>query len=511
MPETHLGRLAVGSDRAVTFFFGLAMATGLAPFSLGPVAFGAVIAVVWLASKAPNAKRMALLGWLAGVGYFGLGLHWIVEPFFVDAAVTGWMAPFALIGLAGGLALFWAAAFGLAARLGGGVWRLAILWAAFEIARGFVFTGFPWALVGHIWSGTQVLQWGAYIGPYGLTLVTLLLAALPLWAWGQLRNPAVALALAFGGWATLLGVGLWQSQSAAEIAQDAPVVRLVQPNAPQDEKWDPDKIPIFFNRMVSYSQEGPRPDVILWPESALPVLLEDADATLEYIAERAQTTLVIGLQRRGEDNGAYHNSLAVIDETGQVRALYDKHHLVPFGEYMPFPAFWRALGIAALAERTEFGYAPGPGSGPAMLDLPGLGKALALICYEAIFPRHTRIAGQRPDFLMQLTNDAWFGAAVGPWQHLEQARMRAIEQGVPMVRVANTGVSAVLDGKGALVDSLPLNAAGYIDVPLPPALAPTLYARMGDVPVFVFLGLLLIWVAVRKSALTPSTKRRTDA
>lgn len=489
MPETRLGQFAVGSDRAVTFFFGAAMATGLAPFSLGPVAFGALIVLMWLMDHGANPRRAALLGWLAGLGYFGLGLHWIVEPFWVEPQVTGWMAPFALMGLAGGLALFWALASWMSFRLGGGVWRLAICLTLVECARGFVFTGFPWALISHIWSGTQILQWGALVGPYGLTLLTLLAAAMPLWAWRKLRNAPVALALGFGVWAALLGVGLWhKGEGAAATEADAPILRLVQPNAAQHEKWDPDKIPVFFNRMVAASEAKPPADLVIWPESSLPVMLEDAAPALGYIGARAEALAVIGLQRQNA-SGGYHNALALIDESGTALTVYDKHHLVPFGEYMPFPAFWQRLGVRALAERTETGYVSGVG--PEIIDIPGVGRALALICYEAVFPRHTRVAGDRADFLMQLTNDAWFGAAVGPWQHLEQARMRAIEQGLPMVRVANTGVSGVLDGKGELIASLPLNTAGHIDVALPPALAPTLYARTGDAFVFGILLLLL--------------------
>ncbi|MCH2164893.1 MAG: apolipoprotein N-acyltransferase [Marinovum sp.] len=497
MPETRLGRFAVGSDRSVALFFGAAMATGLAPFSLGPVAFGALVGCLWLASKAQTPRRMAVLGWLMGLGYFGLGLHWIVEPFFVDARTTGWMAPFALLGLAGGLALFWALAFWVAGRLGGGLWRLAIFWALAETLRGFVLTGFPWALVGHIWSGTAVLQWGAFVGPYGLTILTLALAVLPLWSWVKLRNAAVSLAFLFGVWAGLMGVGIWQmGANDLPISKDAPVIRLVQPNALQHQKWDPDYMPIFFNRMVQFSAEGDRPDLVIWPESALPVYLDEAGPTLEYIVEQVRTQTMIGLQRAHEDPTQYKNALVLLDTQAAVTATYDKHHLVPFGEYMPLPGFWRSLGIRALANRTEFGFVGG--QGPEIIDIPYVGRALPLICYEAVFARHTRVHGQRAEVMVHLTNDAWFGSAVGPWQHLEQARMRAIEQGLPLVRSANTGVSAVIDGKGRLVDYLPLNSAGYLDARLPPALAPTIYARWGDVPAFILLALLVFWTSFRR-------------
>jgi apolipoprotein N-acyltransferase len=501
MPETRLGQTALRHDRWVVLALGATMATGLAPFGLGPIAFAALAGILWLGDKAAQSaparplRRAFALGWCAGLGYFGLGLHWIVEPFFVDAATTGWMAPFGLAGMAGGLALFWGAAFWAAERLGGGVWQRAIALALAETARGFVFTGFPWALVSHIWSGTAVLHWGALIGPYGLTLLTLLMAALPLWAWARLRNPALTLGLGFAGWGALLGIGLaLAARPAPAPGPDAPVLRLVQPNAQQHEKWDPEKIPFFFNRMVSYSQAtdaaGTRPDLVLWPESALTVLLEEAEPALAYIAQNARTQTLIGVQRRSETPGAYHNALALMDTDGVPQQLYDKHHLVPFGEYMPAPGLWQRLGIAALAQRTEFGYAPGPGGGAQILDIPEVGRALPMICYEAVFARHARVSGDRPDFLLQLTNDAWFGAAVGPWQHLEQARMRAIEQGLPLVRVANTGVSGLIDARGRLAAQLGRDRAGYLDVALPPPAAPTLYARTGDAPAFAVLALL---------------------
>lgn len=489
VPNTWVGRVAAGKDRIMMVVLGAVMATGLAPLSLGPLAFCAVMGILLLTETTTTVRSAALLGWLAGLGYFGVGLHWIVEPFFVDAAETGWMAPFALIAMSGGLALFWGAAFGLARVFGGGVWRFALMWAAFEIARGFVFSGFPWALVSHIWSGGVVLQWSAFLGSYGLTLLTLVLAAVPVWLWQTWRRPVIALVLAAGALGALFGVGIWQgAQEMPQVSQDAPVIRLVQPNAPQHEKWDPEKIPVFFNRMVRFSAAEPAPDLVVWPESALAMLLNEADQALSYIAEQSRAPLVIGVQRQAEET-VYHNSLALIDETGAVQDVYDKHHLVPFGEYMPVPSFWRSLGIRSLAVRVLYGYTPGPG--PRMLDLPGIGKALPLICYEAVFPRHTRLPGERADVMLQLTNDAWFGAAVGPWQHLEQAKMRAIEQGVPMVRVANTGISGVIDAKGRLTAHLPLGEAGFLDVSVPPALPPTLYARLGDVPTFVALALLL--------------------
>lgn len=481
---------------------GALLALGHAPFGAVALGFAGLIGILALFSATRlTPRRAAVLGWLAGLGYFATALHWIVEPFLVEPEIYGWLAPFGLIGLGGGLALFWSLAFWAACRSGGGPWRLAIALAFAELARGHVLTGFPWALIGYVWSDTVLAQLAALIGPYGLTAGTALMAALPVWLWHRhwLDTPAT---LRRGARVFSITAGLALIPWYAAVTRDAravlpdpgpgaPVLRLVQPNAPQEQKWDPDMIPVFFNRMVAYSEAEPKPDLILWPESSVPVLLEDGAATLGYISDRARNTpVVLGIQR--SDGPDFYNSATLVDAAGHSTQVYDKHHLVPFGEYMPFPDFWLRLGITGLAARADTGYSSGPG--PQVMDL-GIGTAIPLICYEAVFPRYARLT-PRPDMLLQLTNDAWFGTFSGPYQHLAQARMRAIETGLPMVRVANTGVSAVIDAKGRITHQIPLNAAGFLDAPRPVALPPTLYARTGDWPVLVLLfalGIVAIW------------------
>ncbi|MDO6729992.1 apolipoprotein N-acyltransferase [Marinovum sp. 2_MG-2023] len=467
----------------------------VAPSFLALAVLLALFQTVTTSRTAATPRQAMILGWLAGTGYFAVALNWIVEPFLIEPELYGWLAPFGLFGLSGGLALFWALAFWGAARLGGGAMRLALALAVVELARGYVLTGFPWALIGYIWIDSAFAQWAAWIGPYGLTALTLAMAALPVWLWHRLQVtlPLLGAARVFG--LTLgLGTVLWYagltqatSHDATGSAPDAPVLRLIQPNAPQDQKWDPEMIPVFFNRMVDYSAAAPKPDLVIWPESAVPVLLNEGAETLGYISEAAEATpLLLGIQR--SEGSDFYNSAAYVDENGAVTAVYDKFHLVPFGEFMPFPGFWQRLGITGLAARVEAGYSAGPG--PRTLNL-GAVKALVLICYEAVFPQYARHP-PRPDVLIQLTNDAWFGANSGPYQHLAQARMRAIETGLPMVRVANTGVSAVIDAKGKIIDFLPLNTAGYLDAPLPPALGATPYARSGDLPLTLLLLVLVL-------------------
>jgi apolipoprotein N-acyltransferase len=276
------------------------------------------------------------------------------------------------------------------------------------------------------------------------------------------------------------------------------VVRLVQPNAPQHQKWDPAWAPIFFQRQIEASAAAPRPDLIVWPEAAVPVLLEDAGPAFDAIAAAAGgVPVALGIQRR--DRARIYNSLVVLDETGAVGDLYDKHHLVPFGEYFPLGDLAAGFGLYGFAAREGDGYSAGPG--PALVDLPGLGRALPLICYEAVFARDVNRAPGRPDLLLQVTNDAWFGTRIGPYQHLAQARMRAVEQGLPMVRVANTGISAMIDPLGRITAMLPLGEAGHVDAALPAPLPPTLYARTGDLALFalllVALGVTLRWQSPR--------------
>ncbi|SMX40888.1 apolipoprotein N-acyltransferase [Maliponia aquimaris] len=468
---------------------GVVIGLGQAPYDLWYLAFPGYVAALWLALAAPRGTRLGLTGWTVGLGYFGFSMNWIVEPFMVDAAATGWMAPFGLIGLAGGLAIFWALAFALAGRAGRH--RAAVLvvgWSVVELARAYLLTGFPWALVAYVWAPVSVIQWVSVIGPHGLTLATLgsaALIAVALRPGPARRRAGLAAAVLL---ALLAGGGLLLTPPPQDLA-GRPVVRLVQPNEPQHQKWDPAMIPVFTKRKLEATAapaaEGlEAPALIVWPETSIPDLLHRAGPFLETVDELAgPAQVIVGVQRA--DQGGYYNSLVVIAPDGAVGGLYDKHHLVPFGEYMPAAEFFARWNIAGLAARAEGGYSPGPG--PQVISLGALGVALPLICYEAVFPQDVNGAPLRPDMLVQITNDAWFGTFSGPFQHLAQARIRAIEQGLPMLRAANTGVSAVIDGAGRILAQLPLGVAGHVDAPLPPPLRRTLYSRTGDWPVTIAL------------------------
>ena len=485
--------------------FGVFASFGQAPFNLWPATLLGVGSAFALLGRAPTLGRAALTGWAFGLGYFGLTLIWIVQPFLVDIARHGWMAPFAWFFMAGGLALFWGVGFGLTHWLtprggaGGRVDWLAFAAAmgAMELARAHLWTGFPWGGPGLSWIATPAAHFAAQIGAFGLSVASF--AAAALLARAVLSRRAVPIAAFAVGLAVVFGIG-WATGPRSVPEPETPVrLRLVQPNAAQHLKWDPDWIGRFYERALDLTRETPdgaSPDLVIWSETAVPTLLgEYPDVQAEIAAAAAPAPVVAGIRRLDGPRG--YNSLVLFGPDGSTAALYDKHHIVPFGEYVPLGDWLGRLGINGLAARDGYGYSRGPGA--ALLELPDpLGTALPLICYEAIFPRDLRAAPGRADWILQVTNDAWFGTFSGPYQHLVQARFRAIEFGLPVVRAANTGVSAVIDARGQVRASLPLNETGRLDADLPGARAPTLYARLGDAPLAVaILAALLALVATR--------------
>ncbi|MCB2136324.1 MAG: apolipoprotein N-acyltransferase [Rhodobacteraceae bacterium] len=480
----------------IAALLGGAVALGQAPWSLWWLALPTLALLTRLIAVEPRLTRAGWLGWAGGTGYFAAGLFWIVEPFLVDVARHAWMAPFALIFMATGMALFWALA-GLVAALGRTAGARALGFAlgltATDLLRSYVLTGFPWALAGHIWVGTPVAQAATFAGPIGLTAITAVATALPSVAagwWGRFGLAGASMAILGGAW----------TFGAMRLADDLPprdpaiAVRLIQPNAAQHLKWRGDMWQVFLDRQLSQTAQPAKAplDLIVWPETAVPFLLERSGGFMsEAVAASSGVPVAFGIQRA--EGQRFFNSLAVADGKGRVFAVYDKWHLVPFGEYMPFGDWLADIGITAFAAREGNGYTPGPG--PRIMDLGKAGRVLPLICYEAVFPQDLRVGASRADWILQVTNDSWFGNIAGPYQHLAQARLRAIEQGLPLLRSANTGVTAVIDARGNIVESLPLNSEGVIDAAVPPALAPTIYARTGDLPATI-LVLLALWVLI---------------
>jgi apolipoprotein N-acyltransferase len=467
-------------------------ALGQAPLGFWWATLLALAGLIWLFQREDDARRTFLVGLFAGAGYFGLALSWIVEPFLIDIARHGWMAPFAVLFLSFGLGLFWAGA-AVAARLfANPVLGFVAAFTAFEALRGVIFTGFPWAMLGHVWIGTPVDQLAALGGASLLTLVTLLVAALPVL--GRWTGAAGSLAFL----AAALGMGLWR------LAQPLPeagtvTLRLVQPNAEQSAKWEAARAQEFLERLLALTAKGTPADLTIWPETAVPYMLEYApDVAGMVVGASEGRPVALGIQR--EEGERFYNSLRVLEGEGEETARYDKAHLVPFGEYIPFGDLaYRWFGLRAFAAQAGNTYSAGPG--PQVLDLGRFGRVLPLICYEAIFPGDVNAVPERADWMLQITNDAWFGRLTGPFQHFAQARLRAVEQGLPLIRVANTGVTAVVDARGRIVRSLPFGSMAALDTTIPGALPPTLYSRWGDLPVLLLLvGLVLGAMARRRPA-----------
>ena len=512
---------------------GLIVPLAYPPFYLLPVFYlthGLVFYLAVTLYAETGIKRMALLGWCFGFGQFASGMAWIGEAFLVEAELFLWALPFALTGLPAGLGLFHAAAFAAFAlvcrhmqpqRLGA-FCLLALALAASEYARGHILTGLPWNLPLMAWAGWLYLaQAVALIGIYGLSLLALLSAALM--ASLQPRAIIIALALplmAFVYAAAVLhinpdGHGPPDGHAAAPAAE-ALKITVVQPNLAQREKWQADLRDRHIDKTFKMTALGlkfaPDTDLIIWPETAIPALIDEDTGFAERLAAALpryqegdadkHPYLLTGAIRRdiGSDGTAYFNSAMLWSGTGLLLARSDKHHLVPFGEYLPLQNFLEAIGLQQLT-RLRGGYAAGPAR--PVLSAARLPVLAPLICYEAVFPhlaRHEKHA--RPAVFINLTNDGWFGTSFGPYQHLAQARLRAIEHGVPLIRAANTGISAAFDARGRTLERLGLGEEGVFSLPLPPRTAPTIYARFGDgfFIGFWFLLAFFVWAKSHRRA-----------
>jgi apolipoprotein N-acyltransferase len=506
--EALAGRIAqrTGWRRySLAFLLGVSATLALPPFYATVLMLPAFTGLVWLLDGTVRPREAFFIGWSFGFGFFLSGLYWIGISMTVDLATFGWMIPFSTGGLSAYLALFPGAAL-LAVKLSrargiGRIFALAAAWTIAEWLRGHLFTGFPWNLVAYTWTvGDAPLQFAAAVGSYGLSLVTVLIMALPAVLAGShaARRKWIPLGATLALVAALWGGGALRLAGAGHATVPGVELRLVQPDIQQEAKWDRAHVRANLLEAIRLST-GPGYDKItdiIWPETSIgPFFLADEPelrATLAKIVPKGGLLLTGSLRREpgaampGAPPGVaavrYFNSLEVLDARGQVIAAYDKHHLVPFGEYVPLRS---VLGIVAIAE--EIGdFAAGPG--PRTLELPHLPPVGPLICYEAIFPGAVAADDPRPHWLLNITNDAWFGNSTGPYQHFESARMRAVEEGIPMVRDANTGISGIVDAYGRVRAILGLERPGVVDGPLPTALdRPTLYARYGDLGLVVML------------------------
>ncbi len=521
---THWIVLSWGWRRAlVAFAAGAVSALALAPFDAWPVLFFTFPILVWLvdgaaAGRLGGVPSAAIAGWWFGFGYFLAGLYWVGHAFLVDAKTFGWLLPFAVIALPAGMACYTGLGLALARML----WTrgparliaLAIALTAAEWLRGHLFSGFPWNVYGYALTGPLVLAQGAaLIGIWGLTFVAVAVFASPAVftddradtrrRWMPLTLSAVVLA-------ALAAYGAMRLSRTPTAFVDNVRLRIMQPNLPQDDKFNYGAKQRVMSQYLELSDRSTGPqstgvrDVthLIWPESAFPFLLaREPDALAQIAALLPEgTVLITGAVRApelppGQKIERAYNSIYVIDHDGSILSVYDKIHLVPFGEYLPFQDFLEKLGLKQLTKL------PGgfiPGERRRAMNVPRAPRMLPFICYEIVFPGEAVPSGERPGWLINLTNDGWFGISSGPYQHLQQARVRSIEHGLPLVRAANTGVSAVIDPLGRIIKSLPLGTEGVMDVSLPRRINAPLYARTGDAGIALIIGAALILVIRRR-------------
>jgi len=501
---TSLGRLSGRHRAAAAIGLGVVGAGILPPLYILPLGFVAFVGLVWMIEGC-RVRSAFWIGWLFGLGHFAAGLYWIANALMIEWWRVGWMIPFAVLGLGAVLGVFVGAATACvrAAKLSRAAapFGLALFWMLGEIARGHVLTGFPWNLVATAWLASDALaQSAALFGAYGLSGVGVLVFALPAsLARGDWRPAAASVAML----AVALAGGAWRLAQSDDALLPDIRLRIVQPNVPQALKWDPEARERNLEELIDLTRsEGfAAATHVIWSETAtafpiwgdLPVLA----------ARRAQVAaavppggmLVTGAPRFARDaDGTFFawNSLHAMEIDGTLSATFDKFHLVPFGEYVPLRE-WLPF------ERIVPGgidFSAGPG--PQLLAIRGLPVASPLICYEIIFPGNVVPEGPRPNLLLNLTNDSWFGQSNGPHQHFAATRLRAVEEGLPVIRAAGGGISAVIDGYGRPVAMLGLGKRGVLDAGLPSALEATPYARARLLPIFVLVALFGGFAAIMR-------------
>ncbi|HEX2655034.1 MAG TPA: apolipoprotein N-acyltransferase [Xanthobacteraceae bacterium] len=518
----HSVVLAWGWRRAgIACLAGAASTLALAPFNAWPILFVTFPIAVWLidgsgAGRFNGAVTAAMSGWCFGFGYFVAGLYWIGIAFLVDADTFAWLIPFAVIGLPAFLALYTGFGFALArwlwTRGAMRVVTLALALTGAEWLRGHLVTGFPWNAFGYALTGPLALaQSSALFGIWGLTFLAVLIFASPAVLADDAKETPHRWFLLAAGLMLLIalaGYGTWRLGQAQTAFVPNVRLRIMQPNLPQDDKFNYAAKSQVMRRYLALSDRATGPEAagmkdvthLIWPESAFPFFLaREADALAQIAALLPNgAVLVTGAARPATLAPAgsgvrAHNSVYIIDHTGALVSVYDKVHLVPFGEYLPFQDFLESLGLMQLT-KVQGGFVPGDRH--RAMPVPHAPAFLPLICYEIVFPDEVP-RGERPGWLLNLTNDGWFGNSVGPYQHLQQARIRAIEHGLPLVRAANTGVSAVIDPYGRIVKSLSLGSEGVIDASLPKAIEPPFYVRFGDTPIALSLA-MLAFIVVRR-------------
>jgi apolipoprotein N-acyltransferase len=499
--HSFIAGLAGRRRNLYAFGFGVLATLALPPVFALPLLIPSFTGLFWLIDAAPTRRRVFLDGWWWGWGYYISGLYWFCVALLTDAERFAWMIPFALFGVTAVIAIYAGLACWLAARTRTqGVLRIftfSVIWAVIEYARGHFFTGFPWNLTGYVFTVSDaMLQPASVIGVYGLTWWAVWLATIPAALIYGTRRAIAAVALSYFLFAVTVAWGY--SRLAQADGRNVPGVtlRLVQANIAQHHKWEPAS---QLQGLHEHARLTALPGIesithVIWPETAVPYVIKEGAPLTRLLGNSVppQTLLITGALREdaGGERWQIWNSLMVIDHNGKIIGAYDKRKLVPFGEFVPFRYLLPAAWLTPVGP-TDFS----SGAGLSVTDWPGLPTLRPLICYEAIFPELSGDGGKRPRFLLNVTNDAWFGMSSGPYQHFHMSRVRAVEQGLPLVRVANTGITAVTDAYGQVVSKLGLGEKGIIDVSLPEALEErTVYGHIqnGFLLLLILVNILLV-------------------
>ncbi|MDE8348697.1 MAG: apolipoprotein N-acyltransferase [Acidocella sp.] len=464
------------------FLWGLASALALPPVHLLPVLLFSIPAFLRLIGEARNPKQLALIAWLFGFGLNLAGLYWITEPILTEVDTFWWLVPFADPLLAFAVAFYSIIPAMAAYYTRPGLGRLLVLagaWVVSDIIRQFAFSGFPWNLWGTDWAvpgsfGDVFIQLASLVGVHGLTLATILLAGMPMFG----KRGLAAAALGLSAWG---GFGI--AHLSTKLVPTGVTLAMLQPDFPVPGSYERSALLARWQRLESMSAAALHAgaQAVIWPEAASPWYLQsDTEARAQLASVTGTVPILAGsIRMAGPDD--YRNSLVVTDGPGPAVAYYDKWKLVPFGEYTPA---WIPVKITPGGGFT-------PGNGPATLDIAGLPPVGPLICYEAIFTGQIVDKAHRPAWLVNVTDDAWFGDSAGPRQHFADARLRAVEEGLPLARDANSGISAMIDPFGRVTASMGLNRNGVLVAPLPGALPPTIYAWFG-LKIPIMLSALLI-------------------
>ncbi len=531
---TLLGRFSVPGwrGRAVLAFLvgGLSMLS-MPPFLYWTVLFVTMPVLVLLLDEAALQDRGRLraavfIGWCFGFGYFLAGFYWVYHAFLVESNMYGWLIPVVVPLLPALLAVFYALACMIAVYFwSAGAARiiaLALAFAVMEWIRGHAFTGFPWHSFGYsLTSSPALMQSASLFGIYGLAFIAVVLFASPVLL---LRDDMALpqeyrrfcsshegrfLMAVMGLFTVLLLWGSMRLMGGTEF-HNTVSLRIVQPNIVQKDKWNKDKEAGIKEKYLSLTRQAVAQDkgrnfdqktLVVWPESAMPFLLLRNRAFLLKMAEILPPnsfwlTGNVRLEQGKPGTGRrFYNSLLMFDDKAEGLKVFDKKHLIPFGEYMPLKPLFNLIGFQQLANSHG---AFTVGSRPRFLATKGVPSFVPLLCYEVIFPGEV-IEGKRPEWLLNITNDAWYGLSDGPYQHMHYAKVRSVEQGLPMVRAANTGISAIIDSYGRVVRKLPLGQRGVVDGLLPKKISATLYARYGGgMFVFVLIIGLFIYKTTRR-------------